>query len=286
VDEQEHSAGPEEPGPAADGATAPLAAAAGAGQRPGRGAAARRALASRSAGWMVAALLAGVLIGLSVSFARSTSTVAVVPAGAARQFTIGPAGVGPGAAHQIVVGPGGAARQIVVGPGGAAGQTVVGPGGPPGKVIVVGPGGMPRKAVVFGPGGVPRKAVVFGPGSPPARAVVIMPAGGPLQQLVPPGVPVRVALPGFPPAVSWQFVNGQTVMLPAGVQVPATASLPPGMMAGLPAQVMVPPGQLRASVRIHGLTGWWIVPPAWQGGPQVAVPACLPAPQSTGCTIP
>lgn len=231
-----------------DSATAPLAMPAGAGQRPGRGAAARRALTSRAAGWVVAAVLAGVIIGLSVSLARWSPTVAVAPAGAVRQFTIGPAGLPPGAA---VVGPAGGAQHAVV----------VGPAGLPGGVVVFGPAG---KAVVAGP---PGKAVVVGPAGLPARAIVVCRPAGWLTQLVPPGVPVRVFLPGSPPRVRWWFVHGQQVrvQIPARAQVQIPASwafpqiLPPagpavqaqlGAGANVPAQVMVPPGQLRASLHV------------------------------------
>ncbi len=228
-----------------DSDTAPLTMPGGAGQRPGRGAAARRALTSRAAGWVVAAVLAGVVIGLSVSLARSSPTVAVAPAGAVRQFTIGPAGLPPGAA-------------------------VVGPAGGPQHAVAVGPAGLPGGVVVFGPAG---KAVAFGPVGLPARAIVVCPPAGRLTQLAPPGVPVRVFLPGSPPQVRWWFVHGEPVrvqvpawaqvQVPARAQIPASWAfpqilLPPGAAvqaklgagANVPAQVMVPPGQLRASLHV------------------------------------
>ncbi len=78
--------------PAAQGATAAPPPPAGIGQQPSRGAAARRVVTSRAAGWAVAAVLAGVIIGLLAGLARSSPTVAVARAGPAR-FAIGPARV-------------------------------------------------------------------------------------------------------------------------------------------------------------------------------------------------
>ncbi|HEY6279565.1 MAG TPA: hypothetical protein VIX86_24915 [Streptosporangiaceae bacterium] len=232
MDEQEHPAGAEpagsqEGGAAAepDGATAPLALPAAAGPRPGRGPAARRALASRSAGWMVAALLAGVIIGLSIGFAGSSSTVVMAPAGVARSFTIGPAG---GPQRAIVVGPcAGVQRTIFVGPG---------KGGPQ-RTIVVGPGGLPPGAVVVGPGAGVQRTITVGPGGAVQRTITVVgPAGG---------KPVKV---------SRQSVKGRTITLPPGVQVqvPANASFPPGM------PVQVRPGMVSAC--LPGPQSTWTIP--------------------------
>jgi hypothetical protein len=174
------------------------------GQRPGRGDAARRALTSRAAGWVVAAVLAGVIIGLLVGLARPSPTIAV--AGPVRQFTFGPAGLPPGAA-------------------------------------VVGPFGPARHVTVFCSGGARLHAVIIGGGQPGWSFAIGPPGEGPLRQLVPPG-PVRVYPPSVPPIISWEYVRGLPVKLPAGMRV----QLPmlhcrPGVMAGVPVQVPAPPGQ-------------------------------------------
>ena len=206
MDEQELPDGVEPSGPPAESATAPLPPPAGTGQQPGRGGAARRALTSRAAGWVVAAVLAGVIIGLLVGLARPSPTVAV--AGAVRQFTIGPAGLPPGA----VVGP-------------------------------VGPG---RHVTVFCGAGGPLHAVIIGPGGAIGWNVSLVPPGKwPLRQPIPPG-PVRVYLPGVPPIISWEYVRGQPVKLPAGM--PQRVQLPMvhcrgGVMVGVPNGVIAPPGQ-------------------------------------------
>jgi hypothetical protein len=206
VDEQELPDGVEPSGPPAESATAPLTPAE-TGQQPGRGGAARRALTSRAAGWVVAAVLAGVVIGLLIGLARPSPTVAV--SGAVRQFTIGPAGLPPGA-------------------------TVVGPVGPA------------RHVTVFCGAGGPLHAVIIGPGGAMGWNVSIVPPGkGPLRQLVPPG-PVRVYLPSVPPIISWEYLRGQQVRLPAGmpqrVQLPM-ARCRAGVMIGVPNGVIAPPGQ-------------------------------------------
>ena len=205
MDEEELADGAEPSGPLADGATAPLPPAE-TGQRPGRGAAARRALTSRAAGWVVAAVLAGVIIGLLVGLARPSPAVTV--SGAARQFTFGPAGLPPGAA---MVGPFGPARRITVFCGAGA-----------------------RLHDVIISGGLPGWSVSIGP-----------PGEGPLRQLVPPGQ-VRLYQPGVPPIISWEYVRGLPVKLPAGM--PQRVQLPMvhcrgGVMVGVPNGVIAPPGQ-------------------------------------------
>jgi hypothetical protein len=273
VDEQEHTDGAERVQPSADSATAPLPAA-GTGERPGRGATARRALTSRAAGWLVAAVLAGVVIGLSVSFARTSPTVVVGPAGAVRQFFIGPAGGPAGPGRQFTISPaGGPAERIwqfVIGPAGGTPPTVVGPFGGAGQPLVIGPAGLPRHIVAGCPPGLPPQAVVIGPGGQPVRAIVIGPPGkgplqqllppgkGPLQKLLPPGVPVRLFLPGAPLKVSWQV--GQQIKLPAAAtQIPASWAFPQ----------MLPPAALPASAHLH------VVAPAWR--------ITLPAGMTTLC---
>ena len=205
MDEQELPDGAEPSGPPADGATAPLPPAETA-QRPGRGGGARRVLTSRAAGWVVAAVLAGVIIGLLVGLGRPVQTVAV--SGVARQFTIGPAGLPPGA-------------------------TVVGPFGPA------------RHITVFCGAGMPLHAVIIGGGQPGWSVSITRPGKLPMRQLVPPGA-VRVWLPYVPPIISWEYVRGQQVKLPAGV--PVRVQLPmvhcrAGAMVGVPNGVLAPPVQ-------------------------------------------
>jgi hypothetical protein len=217
VDEQELPDGAEPSGPPADGGTAPLPPAATA-QRPGRGGTARRALTSRAAGWVVAAVLAGVIIGLLIGLARPVQTVAV--SGVARQFTIGPAGLPPGA-------------------------TVVGPAGLPPGATVVGPFGPARHVAVFCGGGMPMHAVIIGGGQPGWSVSIARPGKLPFRQLVPPRA-VRVWLPYVPPIISWEYLRGQQVKLPAGV--PVRVQLPmvhcrAGVMVGVPNGVIAPPGQ-------------------------------------------
>jgi hypothetical protein len=111
-------------------------------ERPSRGAAVRKAITSRAAGWVVAAALAGAVIALSIVESTTPSAVAVqVPFRAVRSVVVGPGGpLGPlpRQAPVRVVGPPvqvspGAAR-IAVGPGG--GVVYVGPGMPPGAVRI------------------------------------------------------------------------------------------------------------------------------------------------------
>jgi hypothetical protein len=103
----------------------------------------------------VAAVLAGFIIGLLVSFARPSPTVAVAQAGPAR-FAIGPACLPPGA---TVIGPAGVRRQITIGPAGVRRQITIGPAGLPPGAVVVGPAAV--HGVVACPAGPVR---VFLPG--------------------------------------------------------------------------------------------------------------------------
>src|SRR5215813_14101976 len=93
VDEQEHPAGAEASEPSAAGAPPPVT-------EPGiprperrRGEGARKALTSRGAGWVAAAILAGAVVALSVVLATTSSTTALPP-GAVRSFRIVAAGGG------------------------------------------------------------------------------------------------------------------------------------------------------------------------------------------------
>jgi hypothetical protein len=241
VDEHEHAGGAEPVPPPADGATAPLPAPDGAGQRPGRGGTARRALTSRAAGWVVAAVLAGVIIGLLVSFARSSPTVTVTQAGPAR-FAIGRAGLPPGA---TMFGPAGMPRQIIIGPAGVPRQIISGPAGVPRQVIVC-PPGLHARAVIVGPAGQPGRVIVIGP-----------PGSGPPQRQVLPTGPVRVFLPAGPAKVSWRIVR---LPAAAGAQIPASWAFPQ----------LLPPSQVQATVHGAAPAQWRISLPA---GPAAVCPS-------------
>jgi hypothetical protein len=246
VDEQEHAGGAEPVPPPADGATAPLPAPDGAGQRRGRGAAARRAFTSRAAGWVVAAVLAGVIIGLLVSFARTSPTVAVTQAGPAR-FGIGPAGLPPGAR---VFGPAGVHRQIVIGPAGVQREVIIGPAGVQ-REVIIGPAGVHRQVIVCPPG-LPAGAVVIGPAGLPARVIVIGPPGSglPQRQVLPTG-PVRVFLPGVPAKVSWRVVRLHAAV---GAQLPASWAFPQ----------LLPSSQVQASLHVAAPIQQQVTLPAGQ----------------------
>jgi hypothetical protein len=203
VDEQELPGGAEPLGPPADGATAPLPPAE-TGQRPGRGGAARRALTSRAAGWVVAAVLAGVVIGLLIGLTRPAPTVAV--SGVARQFTIGPAGLPPAA-----FGPFGPARRIAVFCGaGVPMRSVIISGSLPGRSISISPPGQRPVRQLVPPGAVRW----YLPNVPPIVGWEYVRG---LPAKLPAGAPVRVQLP---------MVHCRA-----------------GMMAGVPAQVIAPPVQ-------------------------------------------
>jgi hypothetical protein len=201
MDEQEHSGGQEPAEPQqsagsqqpaespAPGGTSPITMpAAGLPQQRHRGVAVRKALTSRGAGWVVAAVLAGAVVALSVVLATSPSGVAVqVPLRAVGPVSIGPGGIpafygppgsirlhmgavrvgsnwveviGPGQVQKV--GPGGA--QVVV-PSGLAWR-VVRPGGPPGPFA--GRLSSPFGPVVFGTVGTVSSSsfTITGPGQP------------------------------------------------------------------------------------------------------------------------
>jgi hypothetical protein len=91
VDEQEHPAGAEGEEPSAAGAPPPVTEPAI--PRPEqrrRGEGARKALTSRGAGWVAAAILAGAVVALSVVLATGSSTTVLQPVGAARSFRLVP----------------------------------------------------------------------------------------------------------------------------------------------------------------------------------------------------
>jgi hypothetical protein len=95
MDEQEHPAGAEGPGPSALGATPPVTEPAIPRPELRRGEGARKALTSRGAGWVVAAILAGAVVAFSVVLATASSTTVLRSAGAIRSFRLAPAGSGP-----------------------------------------------------------------------------------------------------------------------------------------------------------------------------------------------
>ena len=93
MDEQEHPAEAEAAGASAAGATPPVTEPAiPRPERRRRGEGARKALTSRGAGWVAAAVLAGAVVALSVVLATAPSTTVLQPAGAARSFRFVPAG--------------------------------------------------------------------------------------------------------------------------------------------------------------------------------------------------
>lgn len=141
MDEQEHPAGQEPSGPQEPSTTSPITTpAAGRPERHRRGAAARKALTSRAAGWVVATALAGAVVALSVVLATGSSPSVVAVRGpfpGMGSVVIGPGGLPPfGSPRQVRVhmgvvqtGPGGVrvvlpAKVAVPFPGGV---TVVGP---------------------------------------------------------------------------------------------------------------------------------------------------------------
>ena len=95
MDEQEHPAEAEAPGASAAGATPPVTEPAiPRPERRRRGEGARKALTSRGAGWVAAAVLAGAVVALSVVLATAPSDDGAADGGAARSFRFVPAGGG------------------------------------------------------------------------------------------------------------------------------------------------------------------------------------------------
>lgn len=193
MDEQEHPAGAEAPGPSASAATPPVTEpATPRPERRRRGEGARKALTSRRAGWVAAAILAGAVVALSVVLATAPSTTVLLPAGAARSFRFVPAGGGA----QIVSLPPNAPLR--------ASWVQIPANAPPGSVRVV----------------IPANA-------PPGSIRVALPANAP-----PGGVRVQVpavVLPagGRAPAGEWVQVPARVwVQVPAGVVSPAPTASP------------------------------------------------------------
>ncbi|HYA53320.1 MAG TPA: hypothetical protein VEG33_19400, partial [Streptosporangiaceae bacterium] len=122
-----------------------------------RGAGARRALTSRGAGWVAAAILAGAVVALSVVLATSSSTTVLQPAGAAWSFRFVPAG---GGAEIVALPPNALPTSWVQ----------IRPGVPPGGVRVEVP-------VVVRPAGGPAQARAGRWVQVPARVWVQVPAG-------------------------------------------------------------------------------------------------------------
>ena len=188
MDEQEHPAEAEPTGASAPDATPPVTEQAIAPpERRRRGEGARKALTSRGAGWVVAAVLAGAAVALSVVLATASSTPVLQPAGAARSFRF----VTAGGRTMIVSFPPGARVQVPANAPLRRSWVEVPANAQPGSVTIVGPAGAPPGAV--------RVQV-------PA---VVLPAGGNAR----PGRWVQV------PARVW-------VQVPARVVAPAPAASP------------------------------------------------------------
>ena len=193
MDEQEHPAGAEAPGSSAAGARPPVTEPAiPRPERRRRGEGARKALTSRGAGWVAAAILAGGVVALSVVLATAPSTTVLLPAGAARSFRFAPAG---GGAEIVALPPNAPLR---------ASWVQVPANAPPGGVRVVLPANAP-------PGGV---RVQVPANAPPGGVrvqvpAIVLPAGGKAQA----GRWVQV------PARVW-------VQVPAGVVSPAPTASP------------------------------------------------------------
>jgi len=188
VDEQEHPAEAEDPGPSAPDATPPVTEPATAGpERRRRGEGARKVLTSRAAGWVVA----GAVVALWVVLAASSSAT-VLQVGAGRSFRLVPAG---GRTEIVLLAPNAALRASWVQIHGNA---------PPGSVTIEGPAavqpGSVRVALPANASGALRVEV-------PA---VVLPAG---RAQVPAGRWVQV------PARVW-------VQVPAGAVAPAPAASP------------------------------------------------------------
>lgn len=127
MDEQEHPAEAEAAGASAEGATPPVTEPAIPGpERRRRGEGARTALTSRGAGWVVAAVLAGAVVALSVVLATASPTT-VLQTGATRSFRLVPAA---GRAEIVSLPPNAPLRASWVQIRGNA---------PPGSVTIVGP---------------------------------------------------------------------------------------------------------------------------------------------------
>ena len=188
MDEQEHPAGAEPTGASAPGATPPVTEPAVAQpERRRRGEGARQALSSRGAGWVVAAVLAGAVVALSVVLATASSTSVLQPAGAARSF-----------------------RFVTVG-----GRTMI-VSLPPSARVQIPANAPPRASWVEVPANAHRASVtIVGPANVPPGALrvqvpaVALPAGGNAR----PGRWVQV------PARVW-------VQVPARVVAPAPAASP------------------------------------------------------------
>jgi hypothetical protein len=201
VDEQEHPAGAGPTGASAPGATPPVTEPAVARpERRRRGEGTRKALSSRGAGWVVAAVLAGAVVALSVVLATASSTSVLQPAGAARSFRF----VTAGGRTMIVSLPPSARVQVPANAPLRTSWVEVPASAPPGSVTIVGPANaQPGSVTIVGSAGAPPGALRV---QVPA---VVLPAGGNAR----PGRWVQV------PARVW-------VQVPARVVAPAPAASP------------------------------------------------------------
>jgi hypothetical protein len=195
VDEQEHPAGAEGEEPSAAGAPPPVTEPAI--PRPEqrrRGEGARKALTSRGAGWVAAAILAGAVVALSVVLATGSSTTVLQPVGAARSF------------------------RLVPGAGGA--EIVPFPANAPASRVQIRANGPLRTSWVEVPANAPLRAswVEVPANAPPGGISVTLPAGA-----RPGGVRVEVPAVVVPVRGQAQVPPGRWVEVPARVwiQVPA-----------------------------------------------------------------
>jgi len=264
VDEQEHPASPAVPAP---GATTPVAGPQG---RDRRAEGVREALTSRGAGWAAAAILAGTVVGLSVTMATASSpTVLVQPEGAAgaqRLRVALPAGlpVRIGAASQAAAG-----TRIAVPARTGAQAPVRLRVRVPGAQVRVAPG-QPGPARLLLPAAA---QVQLTPGRPgPLRVRFQVPArlriqvrGGvpsPAQVLVPARLPAAVAIPGTPGGALRVVRPGE--FLP--VRPPAQARIRIRFQRGVPVSPVLVPGQARLRLQFPArvqVSRPLPAPPAW-----------------------
>lgn len=193
MDEQEHPAGAEPTGASAPDAAPPVTEPAIAPpEQRRRGEGARKALTSRGAGWVAAAVLAGAVVALSLVLATASSTSVLQPAGVARSFRF----VTAGGRTMIVSLPPNAPLR--------ASWVEVPANARPGSMTIVGPANArPGSVTIVGPANAPPGALRV---QVPA---VVLPAGGNAR----PGRWVQV------PARVW-------VQVPARVVAPAPAASP------------------------------------------------------------
>jgi hypothetical protein len=155
-------------------------------ERRRRGEGARKALSSRGAGWVVAAVLAGAVVALSVVLATASSTSVLQPVGAARSFRFATAG----GRTMIVSLPPGPRVQVPANAPLRRSWVEIPANAQPGSVTIVGPANAPPGALRVQ---VPAVVLPAGGNATPGRWVQV-PARVWIQ------VPARVVAPA--PAAS------------------------------------------------------------------------------------